>query len=357
MIKDFSKIPAIKKVINTTEDVIKFNVGNIQVSTNPGDEVKLILKTSSDLAVLNKRMEEFGVTVEDDSSVPASTPEELAELIDNPEISEITLTEDMTLSATKVIDRDLTIDLGGNVITCNEKAFSAEGNANLVLDNGKFVATGSNYPVRCGVQKHSADNHPTVTLGKDLEIESNWYGACVFGPNSTLNVYGTIDVTSDGYGISGNGNAGNGGTTINVYDGAVIRANSKGSAFYLPQDGVLNIYGGDYEGDSVVLVKSGTVNVMGGKLHATGPKVEMPSPSFDGKEPTGDTIGVEVNNKYTGGKEDKNIKINVTGGELISDNAYIIREVNINNSDITIEVTGEYFNKETIAEGVNIYTK
>ena len=47
--------------------------------------------------------------------------------------------------------------------------------------------------------------------------------------------------------------------------------------------------------------------------------------------------------------------LDVAGGTLASTNAYIIREVNADSSDIEIEVTGLYSTKQVLDTNVNSY--
>ena len=288
-----------------------------------------------------------------------SSLEELKEALANSEINTIELKNNIDgLTETLVVEQSVTINGNGNTITANENVniFQVSGTDTiLIVNNAKLVTTGSGVAVRIGDKNLGTDKNLKAIIGSDVEITSKWFGVAVFGENSSVDVYGKINITDDGYGISGNGLASYAGkTTINIKEGAEITA-PNGYALYIPQDGTVNIEGGNLEGASVVGLKAGTLNVTGGILTAKGNKVALPSATYDGKTPTGDVIAVEVNNDYIGGQIDRNINISVTGGTLVSNNAYIIREVNVDSSDIEIEVTGNYAVKISSAENVNIY--
>jgi len=317
-----------------------------------GDEVKVTFESTNETIL---------AAVNDDSteSKEAGTVEELIDDIANPEVRNIKLTADMPLEDTLTVDHDLTIDGGGNTVSAEGKnVFKVLGdNVEVTLKNIKIETTGSGTGVRIGNQNLGDDKVNKVILAEDAEIVADSYGATVFGKNSEIDVYGKITVNStdgEAYCISGNGAARFAGeTTVNVYDGAVLTANG-GFCIYQPQTGEINITGGTLTGDSVLGIKSGTVNVSGGTLTANGEFVDPITKSTDGKVPTGDVIAVEVNKSYDGGKTDKNININVSGGTFDQGNGYKIREANFTDG-ITINVTGEYDIMTNMYEGVNVY--
>jgi len=203
------------------------------------------------------------------------------------------------------------------------------------------------------------DKHNKVTVGADATIESNAYGVTIFGEGSELVLNGKLISTGiagdESYAIAGNGSESyNGNSIITINEGAEIDADDNSFCIYHPQNGTININGGYLHGQSVIGLKSGRVNITGGRLVANGVNVE-PVHEDSGQHPTGDVIAVEVNNNYYGGKTDKNIQINVTGGTLESENAYKIREFNVNAPDITIEVDGKYSVKTEISDKINVY--
>ena len=283
----------------------------------------------------------------------------LKSALSNKDITEINITEDVEIAETLQANHTVTVNGNGKTITGdNVNLFHVTGTDTvLTINNAKLVATENGTAVKVGDKNLGTDKKLKAVIGKDVKITSKYFGVTVFGENSTVDFYGTINITDDGYGIAGNGLEEYAGKTIiNIKEGSEIKANTeKGIALYLPQDGTVNIEGGTLEGASVVAIKSGALNITGGTLTATGAKVELPSASYNGKTQTGDVIAVEVNESYAGGQTDKNIKINVTGGTLTSKNAYRIREVNVDSSDITIDVRGLYSVKNSLSETVNVY--
>lgn len=262
------------------------------------------------------------------STVEVATKDELKAALEDKAVTKIILNADIAgTSETFTISRTLEFDGKGHTITGNKNIFHVLGKeATLTINNVKLVANDSATAIKVGDQNLGTDKHLKAVIGKDVEITSKYFGVTVFGENSTVDFYGKINITDDGYGISGNGLEKYAGkTVINVKEGAEIKSEN-GYALYLPQDGTANIEGGTLEGASVVGLKAGKLNVTGGTLKATGAKVALPSASYNGKASTGDVIAVEVNESYTGGKTNKNIKVNVTGGTLESTNAYIIFE-------------------------------
>ena len=308
--------------------------------------------------ILGKNQKFYYINETNAEKIEVSSLTELKNALSIKEVTEITLTQDLEVSEAIVLDHSVTINGNGKTITGAEdvNVFQVSGTDTvLTINNAKIVTTGDGTAVRIGEKDLANGTNLKAIIGEDVEITSKYFGVTVFGENSAVDFYGTINITDDGYGIAGNGTPGYEGTTINVKDGAEITAN-KGYALYIPQDGVVNIEeGSTLTGASVIGIKAGVLNVNGGTLTATGDYVKLPSASYNGKNPTGDVIAVEVNDSYIGGQVDKNIQINVTGGTLASTNAYVIREVNVDSSAIGIEVTGPYNMKMSPEANVNIY--
>ena len=92
-------------------------------------------------------------------------------------------------------------------------------------------------------------------------------------------------------------------------------------------------------------MKSGTVNIKGGILTATGTKVEDTDlkPTPDGTDCTGDVIYIELNDGYAG-----NVNINYSAGTMESKNANILREYSANGKNATISGLEEVAGDENI---------
>lgn len=242
------------------------------------------------------------------STAEVATIDELKAALEDKAVTKIILNADIKgLTETFTISRTMEFDGNGHTITGNKNIFHVLGTeTTLTIDNVKLVANDNATAIKVGDKNLGTDKHLKAVIGEDVEITSKYFGVTVFGENSKVDFYGKINITDDGYGISGNGlEQYSGKTTVNVKEGAEIVSNNGGYALYLPQDGTTNIEGGKLEGSSVVAVKSGTLNV--------------------------------------------------TGGTLTSKNAYVTREVNVDSSDITIDVRGLYCVKNSISETVNVY--
>ena len=146
--------------------------------------------------------------------------------------------------------------------------------------------------------------------------------------SAQLDVYGRLEVTGcfpngDAYAtISGNGSTGKGGTFINIYSGAEI-INTYSMGMYIPQAGVVNVYGGTIAGkDAAIGIKSGTLNIGGGTISATGPATIPTAGYSNGINGSGCAIQIESNSDYSG-----NIVVGITGGTISSVNGYALLRV------------------------------
>jgi hypothetical protein len=231
----------------------------------------------------------------------------------------------------------ITIDMNGHNINSNNKyAFQIiKSGANLILVNTSAVQSrllvGAGQPDEYSYRGiRISGSNVKATVGSNVTIETG-LPVMVYGNGSPgsaqLDVYGTLKVSAcllDGHAyaaISGNGTAGKGGTVINIYQGALVE-NPFDPAIYIPQDGVVNVYGGTIKGKaSAIAIKSGNLNISGGTLRATGPN-SAPTEGFsNGVNASGAAIQIESNTDYTG-----NINVNITGGAIISANGYALYE-------------------------------
>lgn len=147
------------------------------------------------------------------------------------------------------------------------------------------------------------------------------YGVFVAGSGSTFNMNGG-DISAAGFGITGNGLAANGGTTINISGGSVSSTDS--IAVYHPQAGTLTVSGGSLSGTyGGIGIKSGTLTVTGGTIAGTsgGAYVDGES-NGNGINVSGSAIHVDSRAGYAGG-----MNISISGGTLSSNNGYAIDEV------------------------------
>lgn len=184
---------------------------------------------------------------------------------------------------------------------------TVEGAGNkLVLEDCKIEAASRAINVLEGAE---------VTVGKGCEVTG---AGCVVFVNTTtdaksvLNVEGRIACTEENYAIGGNGSKENKAIEINVMPGAEV-ISAKDSAIFMPVAGNVNIGGGLVEGKDGIYQKSGVVNVCGGVVKGNGNADYVYS--GNGSNAMGHGIVVEFTN-YPSGLA----KLNVTGGEIVSDN-------------------------------------
>ena len=202
-------------------------------------------------------------------------------------------------------DCDFTLDLGGSTLLMNGAYFTLNG-ANLTVTNGTINAKGNNgqlFTVNSG--------ELTITDSTVLNGLGNVSPIAIFGP-ATINTSGTL-TAEDSFAIAGNGSEGKGGYTINITDGVVSSATAP--AIYHPNDGTLNISGGEITGATAVYQKAGELNISGGTLTANGTASEY-TYNGNGANATGDALVID-NCGYPGGTPSANI----TGGTFISQNA------------------------------------
>ena len=274
-------------------------------------------------------------------------------------VAEIELTQDIdALTETLAVNHDVVFNGNGYSITIadDKNIFHVTGDLNdevptaiLTLNNVKLY-TDTWAGVQVGSKGLLTDKETKLKaiINKDVYIESNEVGVLVYSKNSTVDFYGEIAINKVGAGIQGNGvndeNTNYGDTIVNVYEGSKITANNKGLGLYIPQDGEVNIYGGTIEASTPVLMKAGKLNVTGGTLKATGEYI-TPIKNDNGGDATGDVIFVELNNGYEGAKENDNIQITITGGELTSTNGNILRVTKTTETDATYIVNADAYEK------------
>lgn len=268
----------------------------------------------------------------------------------------VTLLTDIVLDETVVLeaDNEMHLDLDNHTITANGfHAIRLKGtDAKLSIDKGKFVTYGGGSAVAIGADKEDTTGvtRRELTINSNVEIESEYYGLVPFG-KSQINFFGSITITGDGYGISGNGNKNNEGTLINVNPGSSITA-LNGAAIYQPQAGTTNITGGELTAHTVVGIKAGNLNITGGTFTSTGALAD-PAPNGNGFDLTGDIILAEENAAYA-----DHIKIDITAGTFNNTNGgAIVREFNPSlgtENERTVTVTGSYATR-TATELANVF--
>ena len=242
------------------------------------------------------------------------------------------------------IRKALTIDFNGCTMTSTDGGFDVY--SNLTLKNGTLNALKWGAWVQSGAKLVVAEDMTINTTSTD----GNKGGITVKNSGSEVTVYGKVKAAG-GAAISGIGNASDGGVIINIEEGAEVTCtNPDGLGVYYPNTEKLNIKGGTITGASGVYVKSGAVSVTGGKIVATGAKVNYQYYG-NGGHSTGEALVIDKCN-YPGG----NPTVSITGGTFTSTNAKAVGSYVGNGAaePVTAFVSGGTFStdvKEYLAEG------
>ena len=261
------------------------------------------------------------------------TNEELKEAVKNDsEIvlqNDIIMTDDITVRGQKI-----NIDLNGNSLTLKAYIRVYEGSLEF---SGKGLIKDDREDLRgtiyvYGSTDSKAVSYATLTVGKDVKIETKRYGIVVwpitenkkpvptYFPTygTVINFNGTIISTNENAGgITISGNLKNDGKLenapiINIGKTAVVKTTAE-AALYGAGMGVWNIDGGVFEGKSAIGIKSGKLVINDGTFTATG-ELKTGELYGNGIISTGSSIQIENNKGYAG-----NIEITINGGTFKSD--------------------------------------
>ena len=299
----------------------------------------------------------------------------------------VMLTDDITISSQTSIAKNITLDLSTHTITGNTN-WPLVVNGTVTFQNGTIEAnscsagicisggdvTASNLLIDTsksgggtgyiGSASGVYMNAGTFTLKSDSRILSNEVGIFILN-QSVANVYGTVETISSftsgdisgGYAaIQGNGtNQTAPGTTINIYEGAIVQASDTGMGIYHPQVGTVNIYGGTVTGSTGIGMKSGELNISGGSITGTRTKeYEEPYSKTNGIIGDGSAIIIDSYAGYAG-----NMDITISGNsKLTSQTGYAFREIGQDsgtNHLLSLKITGgEFSSRHT---GGNIFVR
>ena len=261
------------------------------------------------------------------------TNEELKEAVKNDsEIvlqNDIIMTDDITVRGQKI-----NIDLNGNSLTLKAYIRVYEGSLEF---SGKGLIKDDREDLRgtiyvYGSTDSKAVSFATLTVGKDVKIETKRYGIVVwpitenkkpvptYFPTygTVINFNGTIISTNENAGgITISGNLKNDGKLenapiINIGKTAVVKTTAE-AALYAAGIGVWNIDGGVFEGKSAIGIKSGKLVINDGTFTATG-ETKTGELYGNGIISTGSSIQIENNKGYAG-----NIEITINGGTFESE--------------------------------------
>lgn len=204
---------------------------------------------------------------------------------------------------------NIVLDLAGNTVTAadGEAIMLNEANITLTIKNGTITNNilGS---YSDGLYAYAKCNNLSLTLD-NVTINSRTQGLAVQGLTSNSNV---------------------------TVKNSVITSTEELGIYYPPKSGTLSIENSQITGVTGIVVKGSTLNVSGDKTVITGfgPKIdpeEYYTGATDGSSTlteTGDAIYVES------GYNDRDISVNISGGQLVSTNAKSI-QMFIKNSEVT----------------------
>ena len=204
---------------------------------------------------------------------------------------------------------NIVLDLAGNTVTAADgEAIMLKGaNITLTIKNGTIT---NNIPESYsdGLYAYDECNNLSLTLD-NVTINSRTQGLAVQGLTSNSNV---------------------------TVKNSVITSTEELGIYYPPKSGTLSIENSQITGVTGIVVKGSTLNVSGDKTVITGfgPKIdpeEYYTGATDGSSTlteTGDAIYVES------GYNDRDISVNISGGQLVSTNAKSI-QMFIKNSEVT----------------------
>ena len=227
-------------------------------------------------------------------------------LLTNVDLTNATIKQ---LRFTKV-NSNIVLDLAGNTVTAadREAIMLNEADITLTIKNGTIT---NNIPgsYSDGLYAYDKCNNLSLTLD-NVTINSRTQGLAVQGLTSNSNV---------------------------TVKNSVITSTEELGIYYPPKSGTLSIENSQITGVTGIIVKGSTLNVSGDKTVITGfgPKIdpeEYYTGATDGSSTlteTGDAIYVES------GYNDRDISVNISGGQLVSTNAKSI-QMFIKNSEVTI---------------------
>lgn len=263
--------------------------------------------------------------------------------------TEITLTGDVTAEKDIILERSLSLNLGGFTLTLANNVkiqITGEGNT-LSIEGGNLIGNRTllilcyqgatvNLTSVTGKNSHPEDNstysnflqvgsnadyttgHATIT---DCNLTAGGNVVYILGKQTSVSdAPSTCTITNSTMSgrnpISGNGNCY---ANVTIESGTFTSTNdatgtTSFAAVYWPGAGNLTINDGTFSGNSAVYIKSGTVEINGGEFHATGNKEDYEDEG-SGFAATGDAIVVDSCN-YPGGIPQVAIK----AGEFTSAN-------------------------------------
>lgn len=207
-----------------------------------------------------------------------------------------TLKADVELENTIEIAGDVILDLNGYTISLSD-TYAGIDSMFVVLHGGKLTVNDSS-SAKTG--KITTEESAAVFVG----IKMTKAGGDDTKTASLVINGGTIEATS--YAISGNGNPGRSNTSI-IINGGTLKGATTG--IYQPQEGTVEVNGGEITGATGIEMRAGSLEVNGGTIVGTADSLEV-NPSGNGAASSGAGIAVV---QHTTKKE---IEVTINGGEV-----------------------------------------
>lgn len=215
----------------------------------------------------------------------------------------ITLTQDVNLKETAVIEQDVTIDLAGYNITADGfRAIHVKSGKLVLKGEGTITSTGSieesSSVIRVGDQEDAS-----LEIGEKVTIDGPAsYGVTAFGSGKeSVTVNGMIKGKTGA--LSGNGNDQDEDSATNFVINSTAKLSSESVAVYHPQNGTFAINGGTIYGKlGGIEIKSGLLNISGNPSITTDSQ-KSNDPNSNGTSTTGYAIAVVKNEDYAGNPE------------------------------------------------------
>ena len=266
-----------------------------------------------------------------------STVQAAIDSVGEGETATIELLRDVSDESVTVSGKDVTIDLSTHTLNSKGSAVTIQGGSSVTLKNGA-VTSESSYAVVVrdgslntdGLTLTGAggieigDNKGTtagaVTIGGGTTITANGTGWCgvliqgsASGTSSLVMNSGSITVPM-GFGVSGNGSAGLGNTSIIINGGQINSTN--GPAIYHPQSGSLVLNSGSLTGYTGIQLCSGKLSVpVGSSVSVTSTGLDDLDKMEPGDGNLDDGAAVSaINRGYPGGAP----LVDIQGGKFTS---------------------------------------
>ena len=244
------------------------------------------------------------------------------------------------------------LDLNGFTLTMSSTTSITQGLLSIEGE-GTINYTGTNVVFWVyGASDPAAESYSVLNIGNDVVINApNGYGIGVAGYADATKAYGAKvnvegEIVAKSFCITTNG-------SVKAMEGNLPEINVSGkltstneAAIYAAGYAIWNLVGAEVTGAEGIYAKSGTVNISGGTVTATG-AVGSATPNCNGTSNTGDAIIMDTNNCYAG-----NVIVNIiNGAEITSNNGYAVQEVVTKNKDdastaIGLVIAGEGTNLE-----------